>query len=91
MLCAVYKSVRKSETYLYIPKRDDFSQVPEDLLAVFGTPVFVTQLLLKDRQLARMSSSEMQAILDEKGYYLQLPPPPEDLLKAHKTAQGASS
>lgn len=78
MLCAVYKSAKKADTYLYIPGKGDFSQVPQELLELFGAPVFVTQLLLKpDRKLARLSGAEMQAQLDEKGYYLQLPPPPK--------------
>ncbi|WKE64402.1 YcgL domain-containing protein [Gallaecimonas kandeliae] len=91
MLCAVYKSAKKADTYLYIPRKDDFSQVPEDLMAIFGRPVFVMPLLLKpERKLARLSIEELTAAFDDKGYYLQLPPPPEDLLKAHKAGQGAA-
>ena len=46
MLCAVYKSVRKDSTYLYVERRDDFSKVPEALLQTFGTPVLVTLINL---------------------------------------------
>lgn len=30
MLCSIYKSSKKEGTYLYIPKKDDFSQVPDN-------------------------------------------------------------
>ena len=36
MLCAIYKSKKKPGSYLYIAKREDFSQVPEVLLSHFG-------------------------------------------------------
>ncbi len=39
MLCSIYKSPKKEGTYLYIPKRDDFSQVPDTLKQMFGKPI----------------------------------------------------
>ena len=46
MLCSVYKSSKKAQTYLFINKRDDFSDVPETLMKMFGTPIMVTVLNL---------------------------------------------
>jgi len=84
MLCAVYKSSKKQETYLYVPGRDDFSKVPEALLITFGTPVFIMIMpLKKDRELARVHIDKLRTELKTKGFYLQLPPPTENLLKAH--------
>lgn len=84
MLCAVYKSSKKQETYLYVPGRDDFSNVPKPLLESFGTPVFVMIMpLKKDRELARVDIDKLRQELKLKGFYLQLPPPTENLLKAH--------
>ncbi|MBW3138821.1 YcgL domain-containing protein [Ferrimonas balearica] len=89
MICAIYKSSRKADTYLYVPKRDDFSQVPQPLMEVFGTPQFVMILpLAKIKQLANADMAKVTAELTDKGYYLQLPPPPEDLLKAHRRSLG---
>ncbi|WP_041251630.1 YcgL domain-containing protein [Ferrimonas balearica] len=89
MICAIYKSSRKADTYLYVPKRDDFSQVPQPLMEVFGTPQFVMILpLAKIKQLANADMAKVTAELADKGYYLQLPPPPEDLLKAHRRSLG---
>jgi uncharacterized protein YcgL (UPF0745 family) len=84
MLCAVYKSSKKQDTYLYVPGRDDFSSVPKPLLASFGTPVFVMIMpLKKDRELARVDIQKLRDELTIKGFYLQLPPPEENLLKEH--------
>ena len=84
MLCAVYKSSKKQETYLYVPGRDDFSKVPEALLKTFGTPVFLMIMpLKKDRKMARVDINKLRTELKTKGFYLQLPPPNENLLKTH--------
>ncbi|GGW50068.1 YcgL domain-containing protein [Alishewanella tabrizica] len=87
MLCAVYRSLRKEGTYLYIEKRDDFSKVPDLLLQNFGSPQLVTILNLAKREhLAQIDINKLKAALVEQGFYLQLPPPPENLLAAHKAA-----
>lgn len=85
MLSAIYKSPKKPETYLYVLRRDDFSQVPPALLATFGAPQLVTVLDLTSRAtLAGADLVKVRQMLTDHGYYLQLPPPPEDLLKEHK-------
>ncbi|WP_158968063.1 YcgL domain-containing protein [Paraglaciecola sp. L3A3] len=84
MLCAVYKSSKKQETYLYVPGRDDFSKVPASLMSTFGTPIFLMIMpLKKDRALARVDIDKLRSELTLKGFYLQLPPPSENMLKAH--------
>ena len=88
MLCAVYKSPRKEGTYLYVERRDDFSAVPEALLKTFGTPTLVTLInLAKREQLAHADIAKVTLALQQQGFYLQLPPPPEDLLKQHLAQQ----
>jgi uncharacterized protein YcgL (UPF0745 family) len=88
MLCAVYKSSKKSETYLYVPGRDDFSKVPEALLKTFGKPVFMMIMpLKKDRVMARVQIDKLRTNLKINGFYLQLPPPTENLLKIHLQQQ----
>ncbi len=85
MLCAIYKSSKKEQTYLFVKTRDDFSDVPEPLMLTFGTPTLVTLTNLATKEkLAFADLLKVQTNLEEKGYYLQLPPPKEDLLKAHK-------
>ncbi len=90
MLCTIYKSARKAQTYLFINKRDDFTDVPEPLMKTFGTPQLVTILNLATKdKLAMADIDKVKANLKEKGFYLQLPPPQEDLLKEHKAAMKA--
>ena len=90
MLCTIYKSSKKAQTYLFINKRDDFSAVPEGLMATFGTPVLVTLINLATKDKLGMADLEkVKADLNKVGFYLQLPPPQEDLLKNHKEAMNS--
>lgn len=83
-LCAIYKSSKKRDTYLYVPGRDDFSKVPEALMTMFGKPVFVMLMPMhKDRTLANLDINALRLELATKGFHLQLPPPEENLLKTH--------
>ena len=85
MLCAIYKSPKKAQTYLFVNKRDDFSSVPEVLMKTFGTPNLVTLINLATKEKLAMADLEkVKKNLEQQGFYLQLPPPQEDLLKEHK-------
>ena len=90
MLSSIYKSTRKQETYLYVEKAGDFSRVPEALMASFGKPELVMTLeLSKQKKLAGADLQKVLADLTEKGFYLQLPKPEEDMLAVHKAMQKA--
>jgi len=85
MLCAIYKSSKKAQTYLFVKQRDDFSDVPELLMTTFGTPALVTIVNLATRdKLAMADIAKVKESLLEQGFYLQLPPPVENLLDTHK-------
>lgn len=87
MLCAIYRSSKKDQTYLYIENKDDFSRVPEELMTAFGPPIFVMLLALgKRKQLASADIEQVKHLLTEQGFYLQVPPPVENLLKQHQPA-----
>ena len=88
MLCAIYKSSKKHDTYLFVLKRDDFSAVPEPLMQTFGKPVFSMMLnLQKHQKLALSDIDKVKQQLQDTGFYLQLPPPTENLLTSHKQSQ----
>lgn len=75
MQCVVYKGPKKPDSYLFVERKDDFSRIPEALLAMFGQLEYVMTLDLHQRQgLARVSTDEVRRKLEEQGYYLQLPP-----------------
>jgi len=73
MLCHIYRSNRKLDTYLYLVEKDDFSIIPVDLLRIFGIPEFSFSFdLTRNRELAREDSSEVLENLENQGYHLQL-------------------
>ncbi len=73
MFCHIYRSSNKLDTYLYIQQKDDFSEVPEDLLQLFGEPEFSFSFnLTLERKLAREDTSEVLENLQTQGYHLQL-------------------
>jgi len=85
MLCVIYKSSKKDQTYLFVKQREDFSDVPPALMSTFGKPTLVTVLNLAGKdKLAMADISKVKSNLTGQGYYLQLPPPQENLLDQHK-------
>lgn len=83
--CWIYRSGRRDETYLYLPEEDRFDEVPEVLMKAFGQPVFVMQLeLSENRPLARVDVREVMDALADPGFFLQMPPKIESLLKPRK-------
>lgn len=83
LLCHIYKSPADNEMYLYVLQRDDLARVPKALLERFGKPQRVTTLVLTpERKLARASAEKVLAALRTQGFYLQLPPPPDEQMYA---------
>ncbi|ASU22574.1 hypothetical protein CCZ37_08185 [Vibrio qinghaiensis] len=84
MLCSIYKSAKKEGAYLYVTKKDDFSQVPDTLMAMFGKPTLVMVVKLEGRTLAQVNIDKVKESLKNEGFFLQLPPPPQNLLEQYK-------
>lgn len=77
---SIFKSSRREEMYLYLPRGGAYSDVPEPLRQQFGKPIHVMDLLLMpERKLARTEAPKVLDAVRDKGYYLQMPPPPEEL------------
>ncbi len=75
MFVDVFRSRRKSDTYIYLPRGAAFADLPEALQQVFGSPELALSLNLESgRQLARYSSDEILAELKAQGFFLQMPP-----------------
>ncbi len=80
-ICAVYKSPKKDEMYLYVDKREGLSRVPEALLSTFGEPKEVMTLLITaDKKLARVDADKVLDEISAKGFYLQMPPARDEYL-----------
>jgi uncharacterized protein YcgL (UPF0745 family) len=81
MQCYVYRSSRKPETYIYLPKKDEFDDIPEALMRVFGEPEFALEFeLTPDRALAQEDPTEVLQNLEDRGFHLQMPPENEEPL-----------
>ncbi|STF39552.1 putative cytoplasmic protein YcgL [Escherichia coli] len=90
MFCVIYRSSKRDQTYLYVEKKDDFSRVPEELMKGFGQPQLAMILPLDGRKkLVNADIEKVKQALTEQGYYLQLPPPPEDFAEATSFRHGA--
>lgn len=83
ILCHIYKNPADNEMYLYVPQQEDLARVPKALLEKFGQPQKVTTLLLTpERKLARADTGKVLEALLTQGFYLQLPPPPDEEMRA---------
>ena len=81
-LVEIFRSSRKDEMYLYVEKVKGLVDVPGDLMKQFGEPESVMTLVLApDRKLARADTVEVLQNIEEQGFYLQMPPTAEELLR----------
>ncbi len=81
MNCYIYRSNTKKGMYLYLDEKDNFSKVPESLLTMLGDLDFTFEFdLSTGRKLVRAEAEEVLRIMNENGYFLQMPPPKGDLL-----------
>jgi hypothetical protein len=81
LLLSVYKSSKRDEMYVYVPKEDGLKKIPEALLQIFGAPQHVMDIPLRPgKNLARVDGEKLRTDIAEKGFYLQMPPQREDYL-----------
>src|SRR5690554_4293549 len=87
LFCSIYKSPRHEGMYLYVERSNGLKDLPEPLLERFGRPRHVNDMILDPaRPLARVDVAQVMTKIREQGYYLQLPPPPDQdlyLAKGH--------
>ena len=75
MITYIYRSPKKAEMYLYLTRKDEFSDLPEALMKAFGKPEFSMMINLEKREkLAREDIEKVKNALKEEGFYLQMPP-----------------
>lgn len=81
MKCVVYKSRKRGQTYLYLAEKKDFSVLPAALVEMLGALEWVMDLELNpQRRLARANPEEVRKGLRTQGYYLQMPPGPDEIM-----------
>lgn len=76
-ICDIYKSSRDQELYVYVRFGAVLDDLPPDLLTRLGKPQKVMSITLTpERTLARVNVERVIQQVQEKGFYLQLPPSP---------------
>ena len=74
MKCFVFRSTRKSDTYLFLADKENISKLPEGLQKLLGRTEYVLELdLSKTRTLANADVDQVLTNLNTQGYYIQLP------------------
>ncbi len=88
LICQVYRSPKRAEMYLYVEKSRGLVDVPEALMNSFGEPEAVMVLKLDaQRKLARADVNQVLADIAVQGYYLQMPPTPDQLLRRDRASE----
>tara|TARA_A100001391_G_scaffold35022_1_gene19073 strand:+ start:1790 stop:2116 length:327 start_codon:yes stop_codon:yes gene_type:complete len=78
LFCSIYKSPRRDGMYLYVERSKGLKDLPDALRERFGTPRHVSDLILDPaRPLSRADVNQVMARIREQGFYLQMPPPPD--------------
>ncbi len=71
----VYKTARRPQTFLYVPRDLQPDQGPSDLAELFAAPQKVLSLTLTAEQpLAAQSATVVIEAIRARGYFMQLPP-----------------
>lgn len=75
MQCFVYASLRKTDSYVWLLKRDAFEVLPESLVLMLGELRFVLEVQLDEaRKLPVEDTERVLRHLRDQGWHLQLPP-----------------
>ena len=75
IICTIFKSSREQGLYVFVPKAQGVKNIPEELHQRMGECLEVMVLnITPDKILARVKAPAVIHDINEKGYYLQLPP-----------------
>ena len=84
-ICKIYRCSKKDEMYLYVDTLEDLSRVPEALIGQMGKLTLVmTMLITSEKSLHRADANKVLSDIEERGFYLQMPPPPEEYMQMAK-------
>ncbi|MEX2475946.1 YcgL domain-containing protein [Marinobacter sp.] len=70
---SVFRSSKKSNTYLYVRRGQVWADLPDNLRDIFGTPVHAMDLVMTpERKLARATGQQVLDAIEDKDFYLQM-------------------
>lgn len=71
---SVFRSSKKSDTYLFVRRGQKWEDLPDSLKGIFGSPIHSMDLIMTpDRKLARTTGEQVLMAIEEKGFFLQMP------------------
>lgn len=71
---SVFRSSKKSDTYIYVRRGQEWAELPESLREIFGNPVHSMDLVMTpDRKLARTTGEQVLKAIADKDFFLQMP------------------
>ncbi|MGP4843242.1 YcgL domain-containing protein [Marinobacter sp. 1Y8] len=71
---SVFRSTKKTDTYVYVRRGQDWSELPDVLRDIFGKPQHSMDLLLTpEKKLARQTGKQVLESIAEQGFFLQMP------------------
>lgn len=75
--CAVYRSLKKDEMYVFIPTKRPLSDLPDELLKMLGQAEMVMTLTLTpEKKMARGNATIIMQSIEKQGFHLQMPKNP---------------
>lgn len=71
---SVFRSSKKSDTYIYVRRGHKWDELPDSLRAIFGNPVHSMDLIMTPgRKLARATGEQVLSAITEQDFFLQMP------------------
>jgi len=76
--CAVYRSAKRDETYVFIASTAELSELPKEILKMLGqAEKIMTLKLTPEKKMARGNASVIMKSIEEQGFHLQMPENPQ--------------
>ncbi|MGO1501025.1 MAG: YcgL domain-containing protein [Marinobacter sp.] len=71
---SVFRSSKKSDTYIFVRRGQKWEDLPESLKAIFGNPIHSMDLVMTpERKLSRTTGEQVLKAIAEKDFLLQMP------------------
>lgn len=71
---SVFRSSKKSDTYIFVRRGQEWAELPESLREIFGNPVHSMDLVMTpERKLARTTGEQVLKAIADKDFFLQMP------------------
>lgn len=86
---SVFRSSKKSDTYIFVRRGQNWEELPESLRGIFGNPIHSMDLVMTpERKLARTTGEQVLSALAEKDFFLQMPEEQDSYVVDFRTKPG---